>query len=343
MTGQTVLLTGGAGFIGSHTAVTLLEQDYEVVVVDNHSNSHPSVYERIEKLAGRPLAGVHRLDIQDRAGMAEVFHQHRTDAVIHFAGKKSVSESVALPLEYFDTNVAGTLSLLIAMCDAGVGHLVFSSSCSIYGDGGGRSGAFDETRAPGPTNPYARTKLICEQMIADACARYPNLRALSLRYFNPAGAHPSGLLGEDPVGPPSNVLPYIAQVAVGRRAELSVFGGDYATADGTCIRDYIHVVDVARAHVLALSKLVSTDEPKVMNLGTGEGTSVLDLVKAFEAASGRHIPYRIVERRPGDVARLVADPSAAAREWGWRPEYGLTDICNTAWEFQSRNPDGYEK
>lgn len=340
MSGQTILLTGGAGFIGSHTAVELLEHGYEVVVIDNHSNSHPSVYERIAKVGGRPLAGTYQVDVRDQAALAEVFRRHRIDAVIHFAGKKSVSESVANPLEYYDTNVTGTVSLLTAMRDAGINRLVFSSSCSIYGDGAG-GGTFDESQPPSPTNPYARTKLICEHLLRDACARYSDLRVAALRYFNPAGAHPSHLLGEDPVGPPSNLLPYIAQVAVGRRTELTVFGDDYATPDGTCIRDYLHVVDVARAHVLALDKLDRIDGMRVVNLGTGAGTSVLDLIATFERVSGRQIAYRFAQRRPGDVARLVADPAAAAREWGWRARYDVTDICNSAWEFQSRNPDGY--
>jgi UDP-glucose 4-epimerase len=349
-TGQapTILVTGGAGFIGSHTCVELLEHGYDVVVVDNHANSSPEALARVEKVAGRGLTAAYELDVRDAGGLDGVFRAHRFDAVVHFAAMKSVRESVQIPLEYFDVNLGATVSLLRAMRDHGVHRLVFSSSCSIYGEA--RRIPLDESAPAQPTNPYARSKWICEQMAADLCRIRPEFAVLALRYFNPVGAHPSGLLGEDPRGVPSNVMPYAMQVAVGRLEKLSIFGGDYETPDGTAVRDFIHVVDVADGHRVALEQLgVAPDRPEgpaptgmqVFNLGTGVGTSVLDLVKQIERASGRAVPYEIVARQPGDVTRLVASADAVERAWGWRTTRDLADMCADAWRFQEANPAGY--
>ncbi|MFJ4776236.1 UDP-glucose 4-epimerase GalE [Streptomyces sp. NPDC088762] len=336
---KTVLVTGGAGFIGSHTCVELLQHGYDVVVVDDHSNSSPRALERIAKVAGTPLAAVYGIDVRDRRALSSVFAAHRFDAVIHFAAKKAVGESVEIPLEYYDINVGGTTALLAAMHEHGVHRLVFSSSCSIYGNA--TEVPLTEQSPAGPTNPYARTKLLCEEILDDACRRLPELSVLALRYFNPVGAHPSGLLGEDPHGVPNNVMPYVAQVAAGRLPRLSVFGNDYPTPDGTGIRDYIHVVDVAEGHRTALEHLGDENGMRVFNLGTGVGSSVLDLVAAFSEASGRQIPYEITGRRPGDVAELVADPSAVARAWNWATTRDLATMCRDAWRFQELNPTGY--
>ena len=334
--GSTILVTGGAGFIGSHTSLELLQHGYEVVVVDDHSNSSPRAMERVQKLAGRPVTA-YEVDVRDRDALGEVFAAHHIDAVIHFAAKKAVGESTRIPLSYYDINVGGTATLLRVMQTHGVHDLVFSSSCSVYGKAG--TLPLHEDAPPGPTNPYARTKWICEQMIADACGRYPEMRALALRYFNPAGAHPSGELGEDPCGVPNNIMPYMAQVAAGRLETLSVFGGDYPTADGTCVRDYIHVIDIADGHRRALEHLAPG--LRVRNLGTGAGVSVLELLAAFSAACGTDLPYRIVDRRTGDVPALVADAGRVEREWGWRPTRDVTAMCADAWRFQQFNPAGY--
>jgi len=335
----TVLVTGGAGFIGSHTCVELLENGYEVVVLDDYSNSSPVALERIEKLAGRPLAGVHEADVRDAAAVSAVLAAHPVDAVIHFAAKKAVGESVEIPLDYYDINVGGTLTLLRTMRDAGVHQLVFSSSCSVYG--AAERVPLTEDDPVGPTNPYARTKWMCEQVLSDACARYPELRVIALRYFNPVGAHESGLLGEDPLGVPNNVMPYLAQVAVGRLPRLLVFGADYATVDGTGVRDYIHVVDVADGHRAALDHLGDRAGLQILNLGTGVGTSVLQLAAAFSAACGTDLPVEVVGRRPGDVAALVADPQRAEAAWGWRTTRDVGQMCRDAWKFQQLNPTGY--
>ncbi|WP_206337660.1 UDP-glucose 4-epimerase GalE [Streptomyces sp. WAC 06738] len=335
----TVLVTGGAGFIGSHTCVELLEHGYGVVVVDDHSNSSPRALERVAKVAGRPLTAVYESDLRDRRALAEVFAAHSFDAVIHFAAKKAVGESVQQPVEYYDTNVGGTTALLSAMREHGVHRLVFSSSCSIYGDA--TRVPLTEADPARPTNPYATTKWLCEQVLADTCRRLPDMSVLALRYFNPVGAHESGLLGEDPRGVPNNLMPYLAQVAVGRLPGLRVFGDDYATADGTGVRDYIHVRDVAEGHRVALEHLGDENGMRVFNLGTGVGTSVLELVAAFTRACGRPIPYEITARRPGDVAALIADPGAVARAWNWTTTRDLAAMCRDAWAFQELNPSGY--
>lgn len=337
---HTVLVTGGAGFIGTHTCVELLEHGYEVVVVDDFSNSSPPALDAVRKLAGRPLTAVHEVDLRDRPALDAVFAAHDLDAVIHFAAKKAVGESVRIPLTYFDVNIGGTTALLAAMHDHGVGRLVFSSSCSIYGET--TKVPLDEDDPPGPTNPYARTKYIAEQLLGDACRRYPDLSVIALRYFNPIGAHPSGIIGEDPTGVPNNVLPYMAQVAVGRLPELPVFGDDYPTPDGTCVRDYIHVVDVADGHRAALEHLDDETGLRVFNLGTGSGVSVRELVAEFGAAVGRPIPHRFEARRAGDVPVLVADPSRVQRAWGWRTTRDLTAMCADAWRFQQLHPAGYQ-
>ncbi|MGW0336753.1 UDP-glucose 4-epimerase GalE [Streptomyces sp. NPDC003011] len=338
---ETVLVTGGAGFIGSHTCVELLAHGHEVVVVDNHVNSSPHALDRIAKTAGRPLAAAYRADVRDRQALARVFAAHQVDAVIHFAAHKAVGESVARPVEYYDTNVGGTCALLSVMHEHAVRRLVFSSSCSVYGDA--RTVPLTERSPVAPTNPYARTKLTCERILEDVCAHLTDLKVLALRYFNPVGAHPGGLLGEDPQGVPDNVMPYVAQVAVGRREKLSVFGDDYPTPDGTGVRDYIHVMDVAEGHRVALEHLDDHTGMRVFNLGTGTGTSVLQLVAAFGEASGRPLPYQVVDRRPGDVAELVADASAVAEAWGWTTTRDLAAMCRDAWRFQELNPHGYAR
>ncbi|MDX3695384.1 UDP-glucose 4-epimerase GalE [Streptomyces europaeiscabiei] len=336
---ETVLVTGGAGFIGSHTCVELLAHGYEVVVVDNHVNSSPRALDRIAKTAGRPLTAAYRVDVRDRPAIEQVFASHRVDAVIHFAAHKAVGESVALPVEYYDTNVGGTCALLSVMREHGVHRLVFSSSCSVYGDA--RTVPLTESSPVAPTNPYAHTKLMCERILADVCDHLAEMKVVALRYFNPVGAHPGGLLGEDPQGVPNNVMPYIAQVAVGRREKLSVFGDDYPTPDGTGVRDYIHVMDVAEGHRVAVEHLDDHTGMRVFNLGTGTGTSVLQLVAAFGEASGHPIAHQVVDRRPGDVAELVADASAVADAWDWTTTRDLAAMCRDAWRFQELNPQGY--
>jgi UDP-glucose 4-epimerase len=335
---QTVLVTGGAGFIGSHTCVELLQHGHEVVVVDDFSNSSPAALDAVQKLAGRPLV-LHRADLRDRTALDAVFSAHEIDSVIHFAAKKAVGESTRMPLEYYDINVTGTVNLLRAMTRYQVRRLVFSSSCSIYGDT--PKVPLDESDPAAPANPYARTKYLCEQLLADACTRYPELSVIALRYFNPIGAHASGRIGEDPTGIPNNVLPYMAQVAVGRLTELPVFGDDYPTPDGTGVRDYIHVSDVADGHRVALDHLDDERGLRVFNLGTGTGASVLELLAEFTKAVGTPIPYRILGRRPGDVPTLIADPGRVERAWGWRTTRDLAAMCADAWRFQRLHPNGY--
>jgi UDP-glucose 4-epimerase len=335
----TVLITGGAGFIGSHTCVELLQHGYEVIVIDDFSNSFPGALERVEKL-GDSAAPVYEADLCDASALDQVFRRHKINTVIHFAGKKAVGESVKIPLQYYNVNVGATVSLIGAMCRHGVHGLVFSSSCSIYGRAGRTP--VTERHPAAPISPYARSKWMCELIIADAWQRYPELNVIALRYFNPIGAHDSGLLGEDPRGVPTNIVPYLAQVAAGRLERLKVFGDDYTTPDGTCVRDYIHVMDVADGHRVALGHLEDEPGVEVLNLGSGVGTSVLELIRAFEVACGRTIPYEIVGRRPGDVDEVVADPTLVEQKWGWRATRGLAEMCRDAWNFRLHSPRGYE-
>jgi UDP-glucose 4-epimerase len=335
-----VLVTGGAGFIGSHTCLELLQHGYEVVVADDYSNSSPAALARVQKLAGQTLIA-YRVDLRDRSALAAIFETHPIDAVVHFAAKKAVGESIQIPLDYFDINIGATTNLLRTMHDYGVHRLVFSSSCSIYGESHNVPLAEDQPVAP--TNPYALSKWVCEQLLGEMCSRYPQFSVVALRYFNPMGAHPSGWLGEDPCGVPNNIMPYLTQVGVGRRERLSIFGGDYPTPDGTAIRDYIHVSDVADGHRLAVEHLGDEPGMQVFNLGTGTGVSVMELVEAFSVACGMRIPYQIVGRRPGDVACLIADARRVEREWGWRTTRNLSAMCADAWRFQRLNPHGYDQ
>lgn len=331
-----ILVTGGAGYIGSHTCVQLLQDGHAVVIVDNLSNSSPVVLDRIAKIAGK-TPGFVQADIRDRAAMDRVFAADRFDAVIHFAGLKAVGESVAEPARYYDNNVTGSLVLFEVMAAHGLKTIVFSSSATVYGDPA--SVPIREDFPLGPANPYGRTKLMVEDILRDITCSDPEWRVMLLRYFNPVGAHESGLIGEDPNGIPNNLIPYISQVAVGRLKELSVFGNDYPTPDGTGVRDYIHVVDLARGHLAALEKL--REGVMTVNLGTGRGYSVLDMVRAFEEASGRRIPYRIAPRRAGDIAVCYADPTLAANTLGWRARLGLAEMCADTWRWQCMNPEGY--
>ena len=335
----TILVTGGAGFIGSHTCVELLAAGYEVLVVDNFSNSKSEALRRVEEIAGRKLGAFYRADIRDKAALREVFKAHAIDAVIHFAALKAVGESVAKPLMYYDNNIAGTVALAEVMAEAGVKSLVFSSSATVYGDPA--SVPIREDFPTGPTNPYGRTKWMMEFVLSDLAAADPEWRVALLRYFNPVGAHASGRIGEDPNGLPNNLMPYVSQVAVGRLPRLRVFGGDYPTPDGTGVRDYIHVVDLAVGHVAAVRRLTERPGVLTVNLGTGRGYSVIEVVKAFEKASGRPVPYEIVARRPGDVAQCYAEPGLAERELGWRAERGIDEMCADAWRWQRSNPEGY--
>ena len=327
-----ILVTGGTGYIGSHTVVELMQAGFDILIVDNFCNSKESVLGRIERIAGR-RPGFVEADVRDRDAMQTLFSRHRFDAVIHFAGLKSVGESVAQPLRYFDNNVHGSLVLFETMAEAGVKTLVFSSSATVYGDP--HAVPIREDFPLSATNPYGRSKLIIEEVLGDIARADAAWRIALLRYFNPVGAHDSGLIGEDPHGVPNNLMPYIAKVAVGNLAELSVFGSDYPTHDGTGVRDYIHVVDLARGHLAALKALTIAEGVLTVNLGTGQGYSVLDVVRAFEKASGRKVPYRIVARRPGDIAACYADPSLAKTLLGWQAQFGLDEMCRDAWLWQS--------
>jgi UDP-glucose 4-epimerase len=327
-----ILVTGGMGYIGSHTCVELMAAGHDVVVLDNLSNAKLSVQERVARIAGQPFAFV-ELDVRDRAGLERLFAAHRFDGVIHFAGLKAVGESVAQPLRYYDNNVNGSLVLFETMAKFGVKTLVFSSSATVYGDPA--SVPIVEHFPLSATNPYGRSKLMIEEMLRDLARADPDWRIALLRYFNPVGAHRSGLIGEDPNGIPNNLLPFIAQVAVGRRPQLSVYGDDYPTPDGTGLRDYIHVVDLALGHVKTLDKLAGGPGVVTYNLGTGRGNSVLEMVRAFEAASGRPVPYQIVARRPGDIAACYAEVALAERELGWKAERGVAEMCADSWRWQS--------
>ena len=334
----TVLVTGGVGYIGSHACVALMEAGHEVVVLDNLCNSSPVALQRVREISGASPA-FKQGDIRDRACLDEIFREHRIDAVLHFAGLKAVGESVEKPLAYYDNNVTGSLVLLAAMQQAGGNNLVFSSSATVYGDPA--SVPIREDFALGPTNPYGRTKLMVEDILADWQVANPDWSIGRLRYFNPVGAHPSGLIGEDPQGTPNNLMPYVAQVAVGQREKLFVFGNDYATLDGTGVRDYIHVMDLVEGHVVALDYIQRERGLHTVNLGTGNGVSVLQIVGAFERASGRPVPYEIVARRPGDIAACWADPGLAQAVLQWKASRSLTQMCEDAWRWQSGNPLGY--
>jgi UDP-glucose 4-epimerase len=336
-----VLLTGGAGYIGSHTALVLLEAGHDVAVVDNLSNSSAEALRRVGELAGRE-ASLHEVDLRDRAGIDAVFAAERPDAVVHFAGLKAVGESVAQPLRYYDNNVAGTVVLLEIMQGHEVRDLVFSSSATVYGDPP-KVPITEDTRLDA-TNPYGRTKLVIEQLLGDVAASEPGRwRIALLRYFNPVGAHPSGRIGEDPAGIPNNLMPFVMQVAVGRRDEVGVFGDDYPTPDGTGVRDYLHVMDLAEGHRAALDAIAGgrIEGALPVNLGTGQGHSVLEVIAATEQAVGKPIPYRITARRPGDIAACYADPTLANELLGWRATRTLAEMCADSWRWQSSNPNGY--
>jgi UDP-glucose 4-epimerase len=334
-----VLVTGGAGYIGSHTSVEMLAAGMEVVVLDNLSNSKEESLRRVREITGRPLTFV-KADLRDRTALDGIFQEWGFDAVVHFAGLKAVGESVQIPLAYYENNVGGTITLCQAMAAAGVKNLVFSSSATVYGD---------PTRVPiqedfplSATNPYGRSKLFIEEILRDLHISDGNWNIALLRYFNPVGAHPSGRIGEDPNGIPNNLMPYVAQVAVGKLPRLRVFGNDYPTPDGTGVRDYIHVVDLARGHLAALHRLEQRPGVVTYNLGTGHGYSVLDMVAAFERSSGRPVPYEVVARRAGDIAVCYADPTLAKAELGWQADFGIDEMVSDAWRWQSENPQGFD-
>ena len=328
-----ILVTGGAGYIGSHTVVELMAAGYDVHIVDNLSNSKRAVLDRVERIAGR-RPGFDALDVRDRDGLRRVFATRTFDAVVHFAGLKAVGESVTAPLAYYDNNVCGSVALFETMAEAGVKCVVFSSSATVYGEP--HAVPIREDFPLSATNPYGRSKLMIEEMLRDLGNSDPAWRIALLRYFNPVGAHASGLIGEDPQGVPNNLMPYALQVAAGTLSELSVFGNDYPTADGTGVRDYIHVVDLALGHLAALRRLASQPGVITVNLGTGRGYSVLELVRALSAASGRPVRYRVVGRRPGDVAQCYADPARARELLGWEATRGLEEMCSDSWRWQSR-------
>lgn len=334
-----ILVTGGVGYIGSHTCLELLAAGHELVVVDNLSNSKPAALERVQQITGRKLA-FHQADIRDRDAMRAVFRQHAVQSVIHFAGLKAVGESVQQPLRYYDNNVAGTVALCEVMAEHRVRKLVFSSSATVYGDPHAVP-IREDFPVGGTTNPYGTSKLMIEQILCDLQVSDPDWRIAILRYFNPVGAHESGLIGEDPNGIPNNLMPFVAQVAVGRREFLRVFGGDYPTPDGTGVRDYIHVVDLALGHLAAVDYLSENEGVLTANLGTGCGYSVLQMVEAFRKASGREIPYQVVDRRAGDIACCYADPSQAKEKLNWTAKMGIDRMCEDTWRWQSMNPEGY--
>lgn len=333
---ETILVTGGAGYIGSHTAIALIEQGHRVVIADDLSNSSPIAVQRVAELSGEDVA-FHEVDLTDAEALAGVFAAHPISAVIHFAGLKAVGESVEVPLKYYRTNLVSTMNLLDAMAAAGVFDLVFSSSATVYGEP--EILPLPETARLGATNPYGRTKAIIEDMCRDVAAADPRWRISLLRYFNPVGAHPSGMLGEDPRGIPNNLVPYVMQVAVGRRDQVRVFGDDWDTPDGTGVRDYIHVIDLAMGHLAALDHLEAGCD--AFNLGTGTGASVLEVIKTVENVSGQAVPYEIVERREGDIATSLADPSKANEQLEWRADRSLEVMLTDSWRWQSTNPNGF--
>ena len=335
----TILVTGGAGYIGSHTCVELLNGGYDVVVVDNFVNSHRESLSRIERITGKTFA-FHEADVRDDAALARIFGAHPITGVIHFAALKAVGESVAKPIDYYRNNMGGLLAVLDAMRKHDVKQFVFSSSATVYGVP--ERSPIDESFPLSATNPYGQSKLIAEQILRDVLVADPSWQIAVLRYFNPVGAHESGLIGEDPAGIPNNLMPYVAQVAVGKLDKLRVFGGDYPTPDGTGVRDYIHVVDLARGHLKALDALNARGEGFTVNLGTGRGYTVLEVVKSFEQASGRPVPYEIVARRPGDVAECYANPASAEKLIGWKAEFGIERMCEDHWRWQAQNPQGYK-
>ena len=334
-----ILVTGGAGYIGSHTCVELLNEGYEVVIVDNLDNSNAKAVDRIEQITGKKVT-FYEKDIRDKEAMNEIFGKEKPECVIHFAGLKAVGESVQKPLEYYENNINGTLVMLDAMRKNGCKNIIFSSSATVYGDP-----AFipitEECPKGTPTNPYGWTKSMLEQILTDLHTPDPEWNVILLRYFNPIGAHKSGLIGEDPKGIPNNLLPYVAQVAIGKLKCVGVFGNDYDTPDGTGVRDYIHVVDLAIGHVKAINKIKENPGVKVYNLGTGNGYSVLDVIKAFSKACGHDVPYEIKPRRAGDIATCYADASLAKKELGWEAMYGIDEMCADSWKWQSMNPNGY--
>lgn len=336
-----ILVTGGAGFIGSHTCVSLTQAGYEVIIVDNYYNSSPKSLARINELCGKALK-FYECDIRDKAGMDKIFKENKIEAVIHFAGLKAVGESCRKPIEYYDNNIGGTLVLCDVMRENGCKNIVFSSSATVYGMHN-VSPLKETMQTGGTTNPYGTTKYMIEIILEDIYKSDNEWNVTLLRYFNPIGAHKSGRIGENPNGIPNNLMPYITQVAIGKLPELSVFGDDYDTPDGTGVRDYIHVVDLAEGHVKALDNILEGGKGvQVFNLGTGHGYSVLDIVKAFEKASGKQIPYKIVERRPGDIATCYSDPSKAKEVLGWEAKRGLAEMCEDSWRWQSQNPNGFE-
>lgn len=336
-----ILVTGGAGFIGSHTCVELLNAGYEVVVVDNYYNANPKSLERVKELTGKDFKS-YECDIRDSEGMDKIFKENKIDAVIHFAGLKAVGESCQKPIEYYDNNIGGTLKLCDVMRNNGCKNIVFSSSATVYGMKN-VSPLKETMKTGGTTNPYGTTKYMIEIILEDIYKSDNEWNVTLLRYFNPIGAHESGRIGENPSGIPNNLMPYITQVAIGKRPYLSVYGNDYDTPDGTCIRDYIHVVDLADGHVKAVNNILDGKKGvQIFNLGTGKGYSVLDIVKAFSKAYGKELPYKIAPRRPGDLAVCFSDPSKAKEVLGWAAKRGIDDMCRDSWNWQSKNPNGYD-
>ena len=338
-----ILVTGGAGYIGSHTCIELLEAGHEIVVIDNLDNSSEEALTRVQEITGRDLA-FHRLDLVHRTALEHLFEEHDFDSVVHFAGLKAVGESTEIPLRYYENNLIGTLNLLRVMDSKRVRNLVFSSSATVYGEP--ETVPITEDAALGPTNPYGRTKLFIEEICRDTAAAPGDglpWRIILLRYFNPVGAHPSGRIGEDPTGIPNNLMPFIMQVAVGRRDKLKVFGNDYPTPDGTGVRDYIHVVDLAQGHLAALEALTDVEGCVAVNLGTGRGYSVLEMIAMAREATGKGIPFEIVDRRAGDASIVYADPSRALDLLGWKASRGLEEICADSWRWQSSHPEGFDR